>query len=114
MIRKEGYYISEGLPWEDWHAGHKFEGVNYEVLKFLSGTEIIVSTSKSHIVGADFFIKRMEYIDKYSLIDDKMIEITINQDSEWEVTKYFTILSPEILLDKNLKEYQFVEEKDKQ
>ena len=56
----------------------------------------------------------MEYIDKYSLIDDKMIEITINQDSEWEVTKYFTILSPEILLDKNLKEYKFVEEKDKQ
>ena len=90
MIRKEGYYISEGLPWEDWHAGHKFEGVNYEVLKFLSGTEIIVSTSKSHIVGADFFIKRMEYIDKYSLIDDKMIGKIFfhnGDESEFKTTK---------------------------
>ena len=108
MIRKDGYYISEAFPWIDWHAGHKFEGLNYKVIKFLNDNSVITHSSNSKEISNDFFNDRMDYIDKYVLLDDSTLEITFNPQSKWNVIKQFTILSPEVLLDENLKEYRFI------
>lgn len=108
MIRLDGYYMSEGFQWADWHAGHKFEGVNYELIKFLNKNEVITPSSSSIEIEESIFEDRMNYADRYRLIDDKSLEIIFNPESKWSVTKLFTILSSEILLDENLKEYKFV------
>lgn len=108
MIRKDGYYLSEEFPWVDWHAGHKFEGVNYYLLKFLNDSDVITPSSKSKEIPKNIFNERMHYIDKYIILDNKTIEITLNPQSKWSVIRQFIILSQEILLDENLKEYRFV------
>ena len=108
MIRRDGYYISEGFPWVDWHAGHKFEGTKYYLLKFIDNNCIIRASSESIEISITIFKDRMDYIDKYHLIDNNTLEIILNPESKWSVTKQFTILSPELLLDENLKEYRFV------
>lgn len=107
MIRKQGYYISEEFTFVDWHAGHKFEETKYYLLKFFDNNCSIRASSKSTEIPETLFKERMDYIDKY-ILDGKTLEITLNPQSEWSVTKRFTILSPEILLDENLKEYRFV------
>jgi hypothetical protein len=108
MIQINGYYISEEFTLVDWHAGHKFEETKYYLLKFFDNNCSIRASYKSTDIPKSIFKERMNNIDKYIFIDDKTLEITINPQSEWRVTKRFTILSPEILLDENLKEYRFV------
>jgi len=106
MIRKNGYYISEGYPWVDWHAGHKFEGINYRVIIFADNNKMLMHTFDK----SDFNINEIrfkEYNDFYKIYDN-VVEIIIDPDSKWKVKKEFTILSPELLLDENMKEYKFV------
>lgn len=108
MIRLDGYYMSERFHWVDWHAGHKFEGDKYYLMKFLSKNNVLRASSKKKEIDDNIFENRMDHIDYYIIIDDNTLEITINPNSEWKVIRKFTILSPEILLDENLKEYRFV------
>jgi len=108
MIRKDGYYISEVFSWVDWHAGHKFEEKKFYLLKFLTTENVIRASNKSNKITATIFQDRMNYVDNYLLLDDKTLEITLNPQSKWSVKRQFTIVSPEILLDEDLKEYRFV------
>src|SRR5690606_34758345 len=108
IVMKDGYYISDTVKWEDWHAGHKFEGTKYYLIKFLDDNKAIRASNDSNKIPESIFDYRMEYRDSYRLIDNKTLEITINPESEWSTKKKFTILSPKLLLDENLLEYHFV------
>lgn len=107
MIRKDGYYISEGFPWVDWHAGHKFEGINYRILVFFNDNKLLFYTEDK----LDFNIKEIlanSSGNDYYKIYDNTLEIIIDPSSKWRVKMEFTIISPEILLDENLKEYRYI------
>ncbi|NLB64791.1 MAG: hypothetical protein GX801_11940 [Fibrobacter sp.] len=109
MIRTDGYYVSEAFPWVDWHAGHKFEGINYEYLFFLNDKEFIRYSSEKSSINTDnlvFLAERKKNL--YYLVDNKTIELVINPQSSYSKRRYFTILSPFILLDEDLKEYKFI------
>lgn len=106
MIRKDGYYISEGFPWTDWQAGHKFEGTNYRMLFFSNDNKVLMYTSDSLDYNIDE-IRFMEYNDIYELYDN-IVEVIIDPESKWKVKNEYTILSPELLLDGNMKEYKFI------
>ncbi len=115
MIRTDGYYISEGLPWVDWHAGHKFEGVSYIFLCFRTDKKFIQESKNDSGYN---FLSFLNSVDDEKLLEDTSITFGEYIESNnivkfiWEVwgekrTKTYTILSPDILLDENLKEYRF-------
>lgn len=108
MIRKDGYYISEAFNWVDWHAGHKFEGTNYKILIFLDNNNVIRDTyDDKNFVDIKKSISDSSTKDIYK-IKDHVVEIIIDPNSRFSKKREFTILSPEVLLDENLIEYQFM------
>lgn len=108
MIRKDGYYISEAFNWVDWHAGHKFEGVNYKILVFRDNNYVIrVTYEDKNSVNIKKSISDSSTKDIYK-IKDNIVEIIIDPHSRFSKKREFTILSPEILLDENLIEYRFM------
>jgi hypothetical protein len=106
-IKTIGYYISEPFHWIDWHAGIKFEGDNYNVIKF--DLDRCFFDSVNNIDQID--IKSLSKRENYGLykIYNTIIEIKYNPNTEFEVKRTFTMLSPNILLDEELKEYKYVE-----
>jgi hypothetical protein len=106
-MRKDGYYISEGSPWVDWHAGHKFEGIHYRVLMFFDNDKVLMHTDNSSEFDIKEVLLKSSIHDSYKTYD-KILEIIIDPLSKWSVKKKFTILSLEVLLDEDLKEYRFV------
>ncbi len=112
MIRTDGYYISEAFPWVDWHAGHKFEGTHYYVMKFLSNKKVTSLTFDSKCLSKND-LKEIKAItenngDDYKIYNAQIIIAYETVKDFAPVEKVFTILSPDILLDKNLKEYKFI------
>lgn len=105
-IKYTGYYISDSVHWIDWHAGVKFEGDNYYVLKFDAYKCYINSVTDKNSVDLDNLVKN-ENFGLYK-VRDRMIEIRYNPNTEFELQRRFTILSSEILLDEELKEYRYV------
>lgn len=106
MIRKDGYYISEKFPWVDWHAGHKFEGNTYYILVFFDDNKVLRISQDSMEFNIIELLENSNPKDYYNVYKNKL-EIIIDPASEWWVKKDFTILSPEILIDENLKEYRY-------
>ena len=105
MIRKDGYYISESFPWVDWHAGHKFEGVTYKILRFFKEEKVLMLSEES----PDFDPAELETLPKDQYYEfEKIVEVIVDPTSKWNVKRQFTILSPEVLLDEKMKEYRFV------
>lgn len=105
-IRTDGYYISEGTPWVDWHAGHKFEGKSFKVFIFKKDNTCIRVTTKDE----NFDVSNLNgaaSTDNAYKIADKTIALMLNTDSDFPVKRTFTILSPEELLDENLMAYRF-------
>lgn len=101
MILKNGFYISEGTLWVDWHAGHKFEGISYECLILRNDGNYIKTSKNDENLLNDMSIN----FGKYNTVKN-ILELTYEVWGE-EREILFTILSPEILLDKELKEYHF-------
>lgn len=102
-----GFYLSPENHWIDWHAGNKFEGINYDIYLFLNHNDVVSMSVDSLDFSFDIFNSRMNYIDTYKVLDKNTIEITFNPNDEYPVRKNFTILSSNILLDKDLREYHF-------
>lgn len=105
MIRKDGYYISEGFPWVDWHASHKFEGVTYKILRFFKEEKLLMLSEES--TNFDPSKLRKPPKDQYHEFE-KVVEVVIDPTSKWSVKRQFTVLSPEVLLDEKMNEYRFV------
>lgn len=105
MIRKDGYYISEGFPWVDWYAGHKFEGITYYVLRFFKEKKLLMLSEESTNFDPEELRKLPK--DQYHEFE-KAVEVVIDPASKWSVKRQFTILSPEVLLDEKMNEYRFV------
>ena len=105
-VRTDGYYISEGTPWVDWHAGHKFEGMSFKIFIFKKDNTCIRVTTKDENFDVSDLNGAMSTDNAYE-IADKTIALTLNTDSNFPVKRTFTILSPEELLDENLTSYRF-------
>ena len=106
-ININGYFVSEGMPWEDWQSGHKFEGVNYDFLFFRKDGKFFMHSAKQKEINIEVFKDKKNY-GEYKM-NDNTIEVLYNPNSQFPVEIIFTILSSETLLDKNLIEYHYVE-----
>jgi hypothetical protein len=114
-IITEGYYVSDGMCYEDATASGTEKGYIFHFLKFYpDGTYLMVTENN---MDFDFlsFIKNLPEEKKkgyvhgtYSVIEHiikfhNIIE-ALNSSSDYE----YTILSPKILLDKDLREFRHV------
>jgi hypothetical protein len=106
-IKKNGYYISEPFHWVDMHASIKFEGENFYILKFEEDKCYFDSINDKKNIDINM-LKEKENYGIYRTLGN-VLEIIYNPNSEFKVKKIFTILSPDVLLDENLKEYIFIE-----
>jgi len=106
LINTNGYFISEGIPWEDWQSGHKFEGINYKVYYFGKDRKFYSHTAKSRDINVEVFKEKKSYRDYQ--INENTVELLKLRNNPTTKEIILTILSPEILLDEDLKEYQFV------
>lgn len=105
ILKQNGYYLSEPFHWKDIHAGVEQEGENYYLIRFMDDKCFFLSVNNiSEIVLSDF-----EKSDKYGVynISGNVLQIRYNPNSKFEIIRTFTILSPEILVDENLREYKF-------
>lgn len=106
-IKTNGYYISEPIHWVDWHASLKFEGDSFYIIKFDTLKCFFDSIDDISNIHLDNISQKENY-GLYEIYDNT-IEIRYNPNTEFEVKRFFTILSSEILLDEELKEYRYVE-----
>jgi hypothetical protein len=106
QIRNDGYYLSEPFHWEDSHAGHKFEGDTFYIIKF-ENDKCYLNSVKS---GEQVSIAEITSNTNYGLytVKGSVIEILYNPATEFPVKRTFKILSPDILLDEKMREYKFV------
>ncbi len=107
-IKTIGYYISEPFHWVDWHAGIKFEGDNFNIIKFDLDRCFFDSVNNIDQIDIKSMSKRNNY-GLYEISNNTTIEIKYNPNTEFEVKRIFTILSSNILLDEEMKEYKYVE-----
>lgn len=106
QIKSDGYYLSEPFHWEDSHAGHKFEGDTFYIIKFEKDKCYLNSTKSAEQVSLPEIIANTNY--GLYTFKDSVIEIIYNPETEFPVKRFFKILSPEILLDEKMREYKFV------
>ncbi len=106
-IKTSGYYLSEPFHWIDWNASIKFEGNNFYILKFENNKCYFDSVNELK----DISIENLANKENYGIykIKDTVLEILYNANTEFEVTRKFTIITPELLLDENLKEYKHID-----
>ena len=117
-IRTDGYYISEGKHFEDWHAGHKDEGYIYSYLKLDTTGVFIKSLYRNE--DADF-IGEINSRTKEDLLKDtstpyghycikekNKIELKYRLMDKWDMHFELEIITPELLRDKDGREYHFV------
>ncbi|NVO10123.1 MAG: hypothetical protein HXX16_09200 [Bacteroidales bacterium] len=106
-INTKGYYISEPVHWVDWQASLKLEGDSFYIIKFDTLKCFFESVNDLNNIN----LNNISQKENYGLyeVNDNTIEIKYNPNTEFEVKRMFTILSSEILLDEELKEYRYVE-----
>ncbi len=109
-IKQKGFYLSEPFHWVDWHAGVKFEGDSYYLLKFENDKCFIDSINKKSEINIGYLVSKDNF-GSYK-IGENIIEINYNPNTEFEVKKIFAIVSSDLLLDDNLKEYRYIEDLD--
>ena len=107
QIKTNGYYLSQPIHWEDWHAGLKFEGNNYILIKFDANKCFFDSVDDLSKVNIKNILNKENY--GFYKVERSLLEIRYNPNTEFELIRYFQILSSEILLDEHLKEYRFIE-----
>ncbi len=117
-LRIDGYYLSEGRKWEDWHAGHKEEGYSYEFIKIN-----INNTFFSYII-TDRNFNFIDFLKKYQTIKELQNKTSVNYGNikitnnkvqfsyialeEFPMHFELEIISPELLKDKDGRKYHFV------
>lgn len=109
-LKRDGYYLSEPFRWEDSHAEHKFEGDKFYIIKFEKDKCYLNSTTSAEQVSVPEIIANSNY--GLYTIKDNIIEILYNPETDFPVKRSFRILSPKILLDEKMREYNFVKVKD--
>lgn len=117
-IRTDGYYISEGKHFEDWHAGHKYEGYIYSYLKLDTNRIFVKSLYRND--NADFLedinSKTKEDLLKdtsipygyYHIKKNNKIEFKYRLMNKWDMSFELEIITPELLKDKEGRGYHFV------
>ena len=106
-IKKAGFYVSEPFHWIDWNASVKSEGDNYYLLKFHDEKCFFDLVDSLEKININHVSKNPKHC-LYKIVNDKII-IRYNPNTEFELERIFSILSPDLLLDENLKEYRYVE-----
>ncbi len=106
-IKTEGYYLSEPFHWVDWHASIKFEGDNFYILKFNLQRCFFDSVNDITKININGIEEKVNY-GQYKIYENT-VEIRYNPNTEFELKRIFTIVSPDVLLDENMKEYRYVE-----
>lgn len=112
IVRLDGFYGSkEAKHHIDWHAGHKNETNTYYFFKFFENQVIgRFSSQDPNFNVNDFLNENPDYVSKQKgkyKVSDKTVSLTFGE-GKFAVTRTFTIVSPSLLLDENLKEYSFI------
>jgi len=117
-LLSNGYYISEGKYFEDWHAGHKDEGYIYSFLKINPNFSFV--KIKRRNVNFDFiaFLKAQSKEEllkdtsttygKYYLKKDNKIHFSHRVMDMWDMEFELELISSELLKDKDGVEYHFI------
>ena len=121
-IRTDGYYISDGKHFEDWHAGHKDEGYLYSYLKLNSKGLFIKALYRNNDVNflEEINLKTKEELLKdtsspygqYCIKENKIIQFKYRLMDKWDMSFELEIITPELLRDKDGREYHFVAVED--
>jgi hypothetical protein len=105
-IKKQGYYVSDSVHWADHHAGIKTEGAFYYILIFENDKCFCGSLENIDKIDIQQIVSSAAY--RLYKIASNTLEIQVNPHTEFEFTQLFRIMSPDVLLDENLREYRYV------
>lgn len=90
-LSTNGYYLSEAIHYEDWHAGAKHEWWYYVAYHFKENGKVATATNKHepNFCKADFQSdkSRMEYE-----INGNILEFINDRGGRFEVSSFYTIL----------------------
>lgn len=103
LLIENGYYLSDGHKHTDWHAGLKFESINYIAFWFKKNN-IVNYASKNGITLFD----KHEFASEgeYELNDDKLT-IYINRGDKFEVKRIFIVIQKGQIMDENDEIYDY-------
>ncbi|PQV44404.1 hypothetical protein CLV33_1244 [Jejuia pallidilutea] len=104
LITENGYYLSDPFHYVDWHAGHKFEKLNYTAFWFLKGNKVLLH-GKSN--DKDFNKEEFKTIGYYEVKDD-VVNITFQKGEKFEAKQEMILIQKGQMMNKNERMFDFV------
>lgn len=104
LIIESGYYLSDASHYVDWHAGHKFEKLNYSALCFLNGNKVI-SHGKSN--NKIFYQEEFKTIGHYEVQND-VVYVTFQKGEKFEVKQELILIQKGQLMNQSERIFDFV------
>ncbi|MFD2247356.1 hypothetical protein [Pontibacter ruber] len=105
LLIEDGYYLSDGHKYTDWHAGLKFESTNYIAFWFKKNN-VVNYAAKDGITVFD----KKEFVSEgeYDLNDNK-VTIYIDKGGKFEVKRIFIVIQKGQIMDENddIYDYKF-------
>lgn len=106
LIIEKGYYLSDASHFVDYHAGLKFEKMNYSALWFLDDITVMSNGKADDVIFSkeDFMISNIKAT--YELNDEELT-VYFNKGGEFEVVRKFHLVQNGQLMDEDDKFYDF-------
>ncbi|MEJ8800486.1 hypothetical protein [Pontibacter sp. H249] len=103
FLIEDGYYLSDGHEHINWHAGLKFESINYIAFWFKKNN-VVNYAAKDGIAVFD----KSEFASEgeYELIGDK-VKVYINRGNKFEVKRTFIVIQKGQVMDENDEIYDY-------
>ena len=103
MIKLNGYFKSNPMPYQDSVANRQVEGYFHNAYLFLADGKYLRATKRTKFQQMDFSKSdfNSEFSNKYVIRDSKL-EMFFETGTEWEFSEIFEISSPEELKGKEL------------